>query len=83
MAEVNNYDYVENSWYWISKSNGDDKCLVWFYRNPDFHMDPNGDFDETKDYSEKGFGFNIADGGGFVPVSDLPADTLINSALIS
>jgi hypothetical protein len=52
--------------YWISKPDGTDRCLVYCYSNPDH---TNG--------KQLGIGFNIADGGGWIPLDDLPADTLI------
>jgi hypothetical protein len=62
--------------YKLTSKDGE-ATIAYFYNNPDFHMDPNGDFDENKDYSEKGFGFNIADGGGFLPLFDLTESSVI------
>jgi hypothetical protein len=59
----------EHSYYWLSRSDGADTCLVYCYKNPDVG---NGD--------QLGFGFNIADGGGWAPLWDVPGDTIIREA---
>lgn len=59
----------EHSYYWLSRSDGADTCLVYCYKNPDAG---NGD--------QLGFGFNIADGGGWAPLWDVPGDTIIREA---
>jgi hypothetical protein len=59
----------EHSYYWLSRSDGADTCLVYCYKNPDAG---NGD--------QLGFGFNIADGGGWTPLWDVPGDTIIREA---
>ena len=60
------WEQFERSWYWL-ESNGD-KSLAYLYRNPDMN-------------NELGFGFNIADGGGFIPLFDLTKDTIIKLAI--
>ncbi len=51
---------------WLIK--GKEKTLVYYYENPD-----------TKEW---GYGFNIADGGGFLPESDLTDDTKVLPAVV-
>lgn len=53
-------------YYWISKPDGGEKCLVYCYVNPDFG-----------DGTQLGIGFNIADGGGWVPLWDVPKETVV------
>lgn len=53
-------------YYWISKLDGNEKCLVYCYANPDFG-----------DGKQLGIGFNIADGAAWIPLWDVPKDTLI------
>ena len=53
-------------YYWISKPDGSDKCLVYCYINPDFG-----------DGTQLGIGFNIADGGGWIPLWDVPKETVV------
>jgi hypothetical protein len=60
------WEKFERSWYWL-ESNGD-KSLAYLYRNPDMN-------------NELGFGFNIADGGGFIPLFDLTKDTIVTLAI--
>lgn len=55
----------------------DDDCIVYYYKNPDYHMDPNGPFDPERDYSAWGFGFNVADGGGFIHEDGLTEGTIV------
>ena len=45
-----------------------EKTLVYYYENPN-----------TKEW---GFGFNIADGGGFLPEKDLTKETRILPAVV-
>ena len=52
-------------YYWVSKPDGSEKCLVYCYVNPDF-----------QDGTTLGIGFNIADGGGWVPLWDVPRETV-------
>ena len=47
---------------------GNEKTLAYYYENPD-----------TRQW---GYGFNIADGGGFMPELDLTEDTTVLSAII-
>jgi len=56
----------EGKYYWISKPDGSDKCLVYCYVNPDFG-----------DGKQVGIGFNIADGAGWVPLSDIQEGTVV------
>ena len=48
---------------------GDEKTLAYYYENPDTH--------------EWGYGFNIADGGGFMPETDLTSETAVLPAVVS
>lgn len=59
----------ENNYYWLI--NGAEKTLVYYYRNPDAYMNPEKPILKKHDYSALGFGFNIADGGGFLFENDL------------
>jgi hypothetical protein len=47
---------------------GREKTLAYYYENPDT--------------GEWGYGFNIADGGGFMPEQDLTDDTKVLPAVI-
>jgi hypothetical protein len=49
--------------YWITTGTGTDPCLVRLYTNPDTGV--------------RGFGFNTADGGSFLPLDDVKSDALI------
>jgi len=60
------WEKFERSWYWL-ESNGD-KSLAYLYKNPDMN-------------NELGFGFNIADGGGFIPLFDLTENTKVTLAI--
>ena len=60
------WEKFERSWYWL-ESNGD-KRLAYLYKNPDMN-------------NELGFGFNIADGGGFIPLFDLTENTKVTLAI--
>jgi len=42
--------------------------LAYLYKNPDMN-------------NELGFGFNIADGGGFIPLFDLTENTKVTLAI--
>ncbi len=55
-------DLKSENYYWLVSADGE-RTLVYCYRNPD-----------TNWY---GFGFNTADGSGFLPASDLNSDTEI------
>ena len=57
----------EEGYYWLLKE-GESPTLVYYYENADT--------------SEKGFGFNIVDGGRFLPESDLTADTVVEKAMV-
>ena len=47
---------------------GNEKTLAYYYENPN-----------TKKW---GYGFNIADGGGFLPENDLTEDTKVLPAVV-
>lgn len=64
--------------YYTLKAKNETNCVAYFYNNPDFHMNPNGVVEAGKDYSELGFGFNTADGGGFLPAFDITDKTDIS-----
>ena len=55
-------------YYWLLKEE-ESPTLVYYYYN--------------HDAGEKGFGFNIANGGGFLPESDLTDDTIVEKAFVS
>jgi len=55
-----------SKYVWLIK--GKEKTLVYYYENPDT--------------MEWGFGFNIADGGGFLPEKDLTDDVRIVGAVV-
>jgi hypothetical protein len=62
---------VENlmdGYYSISNPEDPEPSLVYLYTNPDTH--------------ERGFGFNVRDGGGFLPVCDLREDTTVTRVQI-
>ncbi len=61
---------IEGNYYWLVSSEGE-KTLAYYYRNPDALMHPKKPMIEGKDYSALGFGFNTADGGGFLFATDL------------
>jgi len=61
--------FEAGNYYWISKPDESDRCLVYCYVNPDY-LD--GEF--------SGLGFNIADGAGWIPSSDVPDDTIVERA---
>ncbi len=52
--------------YYWLLEEGKSPCLVYYYENA----------------GKWGFGFNIVDGGGFLPESDLTADTVVKEATI-
>ena len=54
---------MSEGFYWISRPDGSEKCLVRLYYNPDA--------------CTKGLGFGIWDGCGFVPISDIPKDSIL------
>jgi len=54
---------MKEGYYWLFNSKTKEATLAYFYYNPD--ADRNG------------FGFNIRDGGGFLPMDDVSEDTQI------
>jgi hypothetical protein len=52
---------LENGFYHLYNPDEEALVLAYYYKNPD-----------TGEY---GFGFNIADGGGFLPGDDLSEET--------
>lgn len=54
----------KQGWYWLIRD--DEKSLVYYYQNPNT--------------DEWGFGFNIKDGGGFLPADDITEATEIIEA---
>ena len=54
-------------WVWLVSSKGE-WTLAYYYENPDTH--------------EWGYGFNIADGGGFIPEDDLSNETRVVPAIV-
>lgn len=57
----------KEGYYWLLRE-GESPCLVYYYENL-----------ETK---EMGFGFNVVDGGGFLPEGDLVEDSVVKEAII-
>lgn len=57
---------------------GDVELKARCYVNKDYHLTNSDDYDPNKDYSEIGFGFNIADGGGFLPASELKEGSVVS-----
>lgn len=56
-------------YYWLVNDHSlDDPTLAFYYENPDT--------------DEWGFGFNYADGGGFLPEKDLTVDTRVVKAKV-
>ena len=54
---------MREGYYWLFNNTTKEATLVYFYNNPDT--------------GENGFGFNIRDGGGFLPMDDVSDDTSI------
>ncbi len=65
----------ENTYYKMTGASGDE-VIGYYYNNPDALMNPNEPVVEGKDYSALGFGFNAADGGGFLPIFAMAAESL-------
>lgn len=57
----------KEGYYWLL-TEGESPTLVYYYENPDT--------------GEKGFGFNVVDGGGFLPEWDLVEDSVVKEAII-
>jgi hypothetical protein len=72
---------IENTYYWLLVED-EEPALAYYYRNPDAFMNPEEPMVEGKDYSALGFGFNTADGGGFLFESDLSEATRVVKAQI-
>lgn len=60
--------FINGNHYQFTSSHGE-KTIVYFYYNPDAKCN--------------GFGFNIADGGDFLPMSDLTNKTIVNELKIT
>lgn len=58
----------EGHYIMVNPAVPEDECIVYYYRNPD-----------TKTW---GFGFNIADGCGFIPESDIAEGSTIAPAAV-
>jgi len=56
------------SWVWLINDDSGMCVLVYYYQNPDTMI--------------WGFGFNEADGGGFVPENELLPGTMVVSAIV-
>ena len=54
-------------------------CYVWLYRNGEKTL---AFFYYAPDIKQWGFGFNTADGGGFLALSDISNDTQILKAVV-
>jgi len=67
MIQINTNLPMAEGWYILEADNGE-RCLTYFYKHP-----------ELKNY---GFGFNVKDGGGFLPLYDLlPTSKVYYSAI--
>lgn len=51
---------LATGWYRLHSRDGSEYTIVYLYTNPDTMI--------------RGFGFNIKDGGGFLPVNDVGKD---------
>lgn len=60
--------YKDKGWYFITKADGSERCVVKYYLNPD-----------TDTW---GFGFFVSDGGGFLPESDVSKSSVIRPVQI-
>ena len=67
----------QGKYYKLVSANGE-SVIGYFYNNPDFHLKENMIPEDGKDYSQTGFGFNTADGGGFLPFYDLSPNTKVH-----
>ena len=65
---MKNKNLTLGNYYKISNADGSESCIVYYYRNPDYCK---GGID--------GFGYNIADGAGFLPLFDIEEDSVISS----
>lgn len=65
---MNKESLTEGQYYLLINSNTKEETIAYFYYNPDTES--------------QGFGFNTADGGGFLSKSDLIDDTLIRKCFI-
>lgn len=63
-------DFKPGTYYELT-SQHDEKTIAYYYLCPDAKAPFDGSGDPDKDYSDYGFGFNVADGGGFVPANDI------------
>ena len=53
---------------WLINEDTEEKNLAYYYNNPDA--------------KQWGYGFNIADGGGFLPENDLTCVTTVVNAIV-
>ena len=60
--------FNQGSHYRLINCEGEE-CIVYFYLNPDANC--------------LGFGFNIADGGGFIPEYDLRSGSVVDELVIT
>ena len=60
-------DNLKEGFYWLISACGE-RALVYCYRNPDENL--------------WGFGFNYADGGGFLPLRELTNSTVVFEARV-
>lgn len=58
--------FEPNKYYWISKIDGSDKCLVYCFINPDY-----------LDGTHLCLGFNFIDGGMYIPLEDIEEELII------
>lgn len=64
MKKITDRGHLElNRYYLLTKTDKSVKAVVFYYKSPYTN--------------QNGFGFNIADGGSFLKISDVAADSLI------
>lgn len=68
MTSTQKYDDFEDGYYLLSKMDGTERSIVRLYMNPDENV--------------RGLGFNTADGGSFLPLTDLSDDSLLQPVSI-
>lgn len=67
---MNPAELKEGHYYRISKYGDRRFCIVYCYRNPDCN-------------NELGIGFNVADGGAWLPLWDISEDSVIVEVALS
>ena len=76
MRNIKVQEVKEGKYYKLSNEyNPNDDCIVYAYKNNDKKL-----FDVVTDnpnFGKLGFGFNIADGGAWIPLWDIKKDSTI------